>query len=789
MSDVRYAIRAFLNTPLFTLVVLFTLALGIGVNTAMFSVVHAVLLKPLPYPSPEQLVRVRRGSSYPDMKDWAAHAQSFSAVAGYRPQLFDYDTGDVPERTDGAFVTGGLFPLLGARPLLGRLIDDRDQPAGAPRVVVVTERFWRTRLGARRDAVGRPLSFNGTTYQLLGVVASGFELPGDKADVFAPFYPGNRQEGDARSAHTLRGLLRLKPGTTLAAAQSEMDALAGRLEQAYPETNRQVRFVLLPLNDSLVGTMRSALWILLGTVTFVLLIACVNVANLLIARAAARRSEMSLRAALGASPGRLARQLLSESLLIAVAGGVLGLAVGYLLTRAIAALAPESLPRVDQIALDAPVLFFTLGASIATGLVFGILPSWIASRTALADAARGGSRASARQRLRATLMIVEIAMALVLVAGTGLLLRSFSVLLAQPLGFEADHLLTGNIRFSAARYRDIAARTRFFDELERVLAASPGVNGVGLVTEMPIGSDPLMHNLAFEGRPMAPGAEPEVFYRGINGGYFDAIGVPLLRGRGFTSNDTATSTPVAIANQAFAREYYAGEDVVGKRVRWASGAGEWITIVGLVPDVRGVSLDSGEVPALYIPYAQERNWWRMWMDVVVRTAGEPAAFSSQLRQAAARVDRTVPIARIRPMHAVVAASTADRRFNLFLIGAFAALAIVLAAAGTYGVMSYLVTQRSRELGIRIAMGAKPGEIVKLVIGYGLRLAAAGTAIGLLAWWAAARVLQGMLFGVTASDPRTLVGAVATLLAMTLLACYGPARRAARVDPLVVLRSE
>jgi len=789
MSDLRYALRAFVKTPALTAVVLLTLALGIGANTAMFSVVNAVLLEPLPYPRAEELVRVRRGSSFPDMRDWAAQARSFSSVAGYRPQLFDFDTGDVPERTDGAFITGGLFQQLGARPRLGRLIDERDQAAGSPHVVVVSERFWRTRLGGSPDAVGRSVSFNGTTYQLLGIVASGFELPGDKADVFAPFYAENPQEAEARGAHTLRGLLRLKPGLTLPAAQSEMDALAGRLEQAYPATNRQVRFVLQPLNDSLVGTMQTALWILLGTVGFVLLIACANVANLLIARAAARRTEMAVRIALGASPARLGRQLVSESLLLAGAGGVLGLAVAYSLTRAIASLAPDSLPRVDRVALDGKVLLFTLAASIVTGLLFGVVPSFIASRGALADATRGGARVSPRQRVRSMLMIAEIALALVLVSGSGLLLRSFSVLLAQPLGFEADHLLTGNIKFSAARYRDIGARTRFFDELQRVLESTPGVSAVGLVTEMPIGSDPLMHNLAFEGRAMAQGTEPEVFYRGISAGYFKALGLPLLRGRTFAASDTATSTPVAIANEAFAREYYTGADVIGQRVRWVSGSRDWITIVGLVPDVRGVSLDTGEVPALYIPYAQERNWWRMWMDVVVRTSGEPAAFTAELRSAPARVDRTIPIAHVRPMSTVVATSMADRRFNLFLIGAFALLAIVLAAEGTYGVMAYLVTQRYHELGIRAAMGAGPGDIMQLVVGHALALGTAGAAIGLVAWWGVARVLQGMLFGVTAADPAALIGATATLLVMTLLACYGPARRAARVDPLVVLRSE
>jgi putative ABC transport system permease protein len=789
MFDPRYAIRAFLKTPAFTAVVLLTLALGIGANTAMFSVVNAVLLDPLPYPRAGELVRVRRGSSLPDMRDWAAQARSFTAVAGYRPQLFDFDTGDVPERTDGAFVTGGLLQLLGARPLLGRLIDDRDQAAGSPHVVVVSEPFWRSRLGGRADAVGHPVSFNGTTYQLLGVVAGGFELPAEKADVIAPFYPENVQEAEARGAHTLRGLLRLKPGISLPSAQAEMDALASRLEQVHPGTNRQVRFVLQPLNESLVGTMRTALWILLGTVAFVLLIGCLNVANLLIARAAARRGEMAVRAALGASPARLGLQLLNESLLLATTGGALGIVVAYSLTRAVARLAPESLPRIDRVTLDGRVLLFTLGASIVTGLLFGVLPSWMASRSALAEATRGGARVSMRHRVRAILMIAEIALALVLVSGAGLLLRSFSVLLSQPLGFAADHLLTGNIKFSAARYRDIAARTRFFDELERVLESTPGVNAAGLVTEMPIGADPLMHNLAFEGRSMAQGSEPEVFYRGISAGYFRTLGIPVVRGRGFAPTDTARSTAVAIANEAFAREYYSGQDVIGKRVRWVSGNGEWITIVGLVPDVRGVSLDSGEVPALYIPYPQERNWWRMWMDVVVRTEGAPGAFAPELRRAAARVDRTIPIARIRPMSEVVATSMADRRFNLFLIGAFAVLAILLAAAGAYGVMAYLVTQRYHELGIRVAMGARPREIMGLVMGHALTLGAAGTAIGLLAWWAVSRVLRGMLFGVTAADPAALASAIVTLLVVTLLACIGPARRASRVDPLVVLRSE
>jgi putative ABC transport system permease protein len=790
ISDLRYAVRSFAKTPLFTAIVLLTLALGIGANTAMFSVISAVLLEPLPYPRADALMRVRRGSSWPDMRDWAAQAQTVAVVAGYRPQLFDYDAGDVPDRTDGALVTGRLFELLGGRAIAGRLVDDRDEVAGAAHVAVISERFWRSRVGSDRRVVGRTMSFNGSSYQVIGVLDSRFELPGDKADVFAAFYPEATLEAESRGAHTMRGLVSLKPGISPRAAQADMDGVAVRLEQAYPRTNLNVRFRLLPLADSLVGPMKSALLVLLATVVFVLMIACVNVANLLIARAAARRGEMAVRVALGASGGRIARQLAVESLILAAGGGALGLRLAWWLARVVVALAPETLPRLDRVAIDGRVLLFALGASMLAALVFGVLPAWIGSRSGLADATRGhGHGSSGRPRLRTTLMAAEIALALMLVCGAGVLLRSFSTLLAQPVGFATDHVLTGNIKFSSQRYRDIATRTRFFDDLERTVSAMPGVKAVGFVTELPLGGEALMHNLAFEGRAMAPGAEPEVYYRGINAGYFKALGIPVTHGRAIAPQDTATSPLVAVANDAFARQFYAGADVVGRRVRWASGTGDWITIVGVVPDVRGLSLDQGEVPALYVSYAQEQSWWRMWMDVVVRTGGEPAAFAPDLRRAVAQVDRSIPIARVRTMDDIVKTSVSDQRFNLFLVGAFASLALLLAAAGTYGVMAYLVTQRSRELGIRVAVGATGAQIMRLVLGHALAVATAGAAIGLAGWWAVARLLQGFLFGVTAMDVRAVAGAILILLLMTLAACYAPARRAARIDPLIVLRSE
>ena len=789
LHDIRYAIRALRATPVFTAVALLTIALGIGANTAMFTVVRAVLLKPLPYPEARQLVRVRRGTSFLDLQDLGARAGAVAVAAGYRPQLFDYDAGQLPERVDGALVTGRLFELLGATPLAGRLISTADDTAGRSRVVNISENFWRTRLGGDSHVVGRSLTLNGVSYEVMGVVARGFRLPSDPADIFAPFLPEATAEGQARGAHTLRGILRLRQGAPVAAAQSELDSIAQQLSAQYPTTNRDMRYVLLPLADSVVGTVRSALWILFATVGVVLLIACLNVANLLLARGLARRQEIAVRVALGAGRLRLARQVITESLVLASCGGLIGVGVAAALTRAVVGLAADALPRASDVAVDGAVLLFTGAITIATGLLFGLAPSWLAGRTTLARLVRAGRSRSAGSRASSALVVAEVALALVLVASAGVLLRSFEGLLSQPVGFATDRLVTGNIKFTAPAYRDIATRTRYFETLEQELAASPGARSVGIVTELPIGGSPLMHNLSFEGRAFPPGAEPEVFYRGVNRGYFATLGLPIVRGRGFASSDTASSQPVAIANESFARTYYPGGEPVGRRVRWTSGNGEWITIVGLVPDVKGVALDEAEVPALYVPLAQERNWWRMWADVIVRTSGDPAAFAPELQRAAARADRNVPVAKVRTLDAVLEESLGPRRFNLLLVGGFALLAMLLAAAGTYGVMSSLVQQRAHELGIRLALGARPAQVVALVAGRGLVLAGTGIAAGLVLWFVASRALRAMLFGVSPSDPVTLAASVILLAFMALLASAGPALRAARVDPLAVLRSE
>ena len=789
-NDVRYALRSFRRTPGFTCLVIVTLAVGIGANTAMFSVVNAVLLRPFGYTDADSLQRVRRGTSYPDLLDVSRRATTIRGIEGHRPQLFDYSTGSEAERLDGMLVTGGMLQLFGATPQHGRLILAEDDTPNAARVVVLSHPFWRTHFGADPSVVGRSIVLSGQSYSVVGVLAAGFEFPATRADVVAAFLPHAGREATARGAHTLRAFVRLKPGTTAAVAQQEMDTLAADLERAYPETNREVRFVLEELRENVAGGVREPLMILLATVAFVLLIACVNVANLLIAKGAARRSELAVRAAMGATRGRIVRQVLAESLVLAAAGGVLGIAVAWWLTRTIVAVAPEDIPRLATAALDLPVLAFALVVSLLTGLFFGTLPAIASASASLAAAARTGTRETrSGNRLRSILLVTEVALALVLLVGAGLLLRSFSALMSQPPGFNTSGVVTGNVTLNGDRYASATARARFWESFEERMRALPGVRDVALTTDLPIGGLPIFHNLAFQGKPMTPGSEPEVYYRGVNATYFRAMGIPLVKGRGFTPVDRDGAPLVAIVNEAFAREYYPGEEVLGRRVRWASGDGTWITIVGVVADVRGLSLDQSEVPAVHAPYAQEINPWRRWMDVAVRADGNAAALAPMVRREILALDRNVPVAKLRTMDGVLAESVASRRFNVLLLGSFAAIALLLAVAGIYGVMSYLVVQRTREIGVRMALGATPAQVVRLVTGRGLLLAAVGIGLGTVAAILLARFIEAMLFTVSGTDLVTFVAAAIVLWLAAAAACVIPARRAGRVDPLIALRTE
>jgi predicted permease len=786
VSDLRYAIRSFVKAPLFTAVVLVTLALGIGANTAIFGVIHAVLIAPLPYPGASALVRVAGGTSAPDMHDWIERTASFSAIGGFRRQSFDY-AGTPAERIDGALVTPGLLGVLGSRAIYGRLFTDEDSRAGAEKIVAVSAGFWRTRLGADPGAVGRTIEFNGASHRIAGVLDPAFELPAVKADVLAPFDTSSR-EARARGAHTLQAILRLRPGVTRARAQQEMDALAVGLEAQYPRTNRDVRFRLVPLKDAVTGSIREPLLLLLATVGFVLLIACVNVANLLVARGTARRAEIAVRSALGASRRQIARLLLTESLLLAAAGGLCGLVVAWWITRAVIGLAPADVPRLDGAGLNVRALAFTATACLGTGLLFGLVPAWAAVRRPLASSTPG-QRVTGRSRAGTALMIVEIALALVLVAGAGLLLRSFVRLTRQPIGFDTARLLTANVTPGAQRYYDIPTRTRMFQAFEESLRAVPGVRGVALTTQLPVGGSPVYHNLAFEGRPAAPGTEPEVYYRGVSDAYFDVLDIPLRAGRRFDDRDRAGAPLVAIVNEAFVREYYPAESPLGRRIRWASGNGQWITIVGVAGDVRGLGLERADVAAVHVPYAQEQMPWRTFMDVAVRFDGDAAPVAAGVRRALEAVDRTIPVTRLRTMDDVLRRSVADRRFSLYLLGGFGIVSLLLAAAGTYGVMSHAVAARTREIGVRLALGATPADVFRLVVGGGMAVAAAGVIAGLAAAAALSRILSGMLFEIPARDGATFAAAAVVLLAAAAVATGVPARRAARVDPLIVLRRE
>jgi len=788
-SDLRYAIRSFAKTPSFTAIALLTIALAIGANTAIFTVVNAVLLRPFPYDEPDTLVRVRRGTSYEDMQDWIRRTASFAAVGAFRPQLFDYNAGSEAQRVDGALVTGGAMSLFGARTLAGRTIQPQDDRSGGERVAAISTSFWRTRLGSDPRIIGRRLTFNGVTYTVIGVMDAAFELPALQADVYTPFLPDAGREASSRGAHTLRAFLRLKPGIPIAQAQAEMNGIAVALERQYPQTNHDVRFVLQRLDDSVVGAIRPALLILLGTVGCVLLIACVNVANLLVARAAARRDEIAIRAAIGATRMRIVRQLLTESVLLAVAGGAAGLMLAAWLTRAIVALAPEGTPRIESASLDLRVLAFTTIASVFTGLLFGLAPAWSSSRTSVADVSRAGTRSTSRGRGRRVLMVLETALALVLLVGAGLLLRSFVALASQPTGFDPGHLLTANITLSGERYADIAARVRVFQDFESRVTTLPGVRAIALTTDLPIGGNPAYHNLSFEGRNVAPGTEPEVYYRAVNPGYFEALRIPLLKGRRFEDQDRAGAPLVAIVNESFARTYYPGEEPLGRHVWWTSGDGTPMTIVGVAADVRALSLDQGEVPAVHVPYAQEQFGWRRWMDVAVRVDGEPLAVAAALGAQLRQVDPDVPLAKVASMEGVIGRSMADRRFNLFILGAFAVLALALAAAGTYGVIAYSVVQRTREIGVRVALGATPADVLILVLRDGLLVATGGIALGTAIALVGSSALADMLFGVERTDAFTFGAAAGVLLLASAVATYVPARRAVRVDPLLALRSE
>ncbi len=796
-QDLRYGARMLLRQPGFTLIAVLTLALGIGANTAIFSVVKGVLLRPLPYSEPQQLVRVfetidrttmssdRMEVAPANFLDWRAQAQSFSGLAAYGLTGSVISGGGEAERLEGALVTADFFATMGAAPMRGRTFTAEDERA-SERLTVIGYDLWQRRFGGAEDIAGRVIQLDGFSFTVIGVMPPGFQYP--RRTQIYELYRLNANQRRMREAHFMKVVGRLKPGVAIAQAQSEMSGVAQRLAEQYPQTNRNWGVNVVPLLEEEVGRVKLALLALLGAVGLVLLIACVNVASLLLARAVARQTEIGIRLALGAGRGRIVRQLLTESLLLAALGGLVGLLVGGWALEALLALAPANLPRLGEVRLDAGVLGFTLLLSLLTGALFGLAPAWQGARQDVNTTLKSGAgRLSGQRRVFSALVVAEVALTLVVLLSAGLLVNSFLRLRRVEPGLDVDRLLTVTFEPPSAQYNGDnwrAQRLNFWNQLSARVAALPGVEAVGAIDSLPLSGQGRVYRFRKDGEADSS-SSPAASFQVVTTDYFRSVGVKLQRGRQFTEFDREDSPPVAIINETMARRFWPGEEALGKRIiiRNDQRASE---IIGVVSDVKHFGLDRETQPEMYRPFDQ------VVIDVmpmVVRAQGDPASFANAVRQQAQAVDPTVAVDRIAPMRELLSDSLAQRRFTMLLLGAFAAVALLLAGVGVYGVMAYSVTQRTREIGVRLALGAQRGDVLRLVMKQGLKLASVGVAIGLLASFASARLMKDLLFGVGATDPLTFAAIALLLVFVALLACYIPARRAAKVDPMIALRCD
>src|SRR5258706_1596851 len=794
-KDIRYGIRSLLKRPAFTAVAVITLALGIGANTVIFSVINAVLLRPLAYERPQQLVTFRSNQSALDLADVSAATHTFSKLGGEVLSPLDYTAGAEPIQFQIGQVTGGYFETLGVKPERGRYLTPDDDKTGGPFVVVLSNALWRRQFGGDEQIVGKAIPLSGNVYTVIGVMPPGFNSPRDSAaEAWTPVRVSNPVAANFRGVHFLRTFGRLAPGTTIEQARSEMRLIDQQLATQYPADNKNRSTALIPLHERVVGDSRNSLLVLFAAVSLVLLIACANFANLLLARAAEREREFVIRTALGAGRWRLIRQLLTESVLVSLAGGAIAVLLAIWATNLLVTLRPDNLPRLQEIGVDGRVLLFTFGVSLLTGIVFGLLPAWTASRSVIGEALKEGGRSAtaggARQTMRSTFVVVELAIALDLLIGAGLLIKTFWNLRSVEPGFNPDHLLTMRVELPEARYQEVAKQTRFRTQTLAAINSLPGVQAA-MVSELPLSGNSLDHDFVIDGRPpIAPGDEPSLETRRVLGDYFHTMQIPLRLGRDFGPQDFVENAPlVGIANDMLVRQYFANEDPLGKRIRWARDPQiHWITIVGVVGDVKHFGLDLPEQPTLYSPYTQI-NPWKRWIAIAARTQSNPESTAQAVKQQIWKVDSQLPITEVKTMKEVSAASFAARRFNMLLLAIFAGLALVLAAVGIYGVMSYAVTQRTQEIGIRMALGARATDVLKLIIRNGMALTLLGVVIGVAGALALTRLLTTLLFGVTPTDKPTFIVVSAVLILVALVACYLPARRATKVDPLVALRYE
>jgi putative ABC transport system permease protein len=794
IKDIRYGLRSLLKRPAFTAVAVITIGLGIGVNTAIFSVINAVLLRPLPYDDPSRLISFRSNQSAPDLEDVASQSKTFSRLGGMVMQPLAYTGGSEPIQFQVGQVTGGFFETLGVRPERGRFITADDDKNGAAFVVVLSHNLWVKQFNSDEQILGKAIPLSGDMYTVIGVMPETFVTPRDTTEAWTPVHVSNPVAANFRGVHFLKTYGRLAPGVNIEQARAEMRVIDQNLAAQFPAENKNRNTILFALHERIVGETRRSLFILFAAVGFVLLIACANFANLLLARAAERQREFVIRGALGAGRWRLMRQLLIESLLLSLAGGVTAIVLAFWGTNLLVSFKPENLPRLSEIGVDGRVLGFTLGISILTGLIFGLVPAWAASRGRVGDALREGGRSatagSARQRLRNAFVVAELAVALVLLVGAGLLIKTFWKLRSVEPGFNPDRLITMRIELPETRYKEVAPQTRFRKQVLAGMNSLPGVQAA-MISELPLSGDSLDHDFLIENRPpIAPGDEPSLETRSVLGDYFKVMQIPLKQGRDFGPQDFDDKAPrIGIANDALVKQYFQNEDPLGKRIRWARDPEiHWIEIVGVVGDVKHFGLDLPEQPALYTPYTQI-NPWKRWMSIAARMQGDAAGTAQALKQEIWKVDAQLPVTKLETMSDVAASSFAERRFNMSLLSLFAGLALVLAAIGIYGVMSNAVTQRTQEIGIRLALGASTIDVLGLIVRNGLTLVVIGVAFGLAGAFALTRLMTTLLFGVTPTDGLTIFVVSAVLIGVALLACLIPARRATRVDPLVALRYE
>ena len=813
-QDLRYGARMLLKQPGFTLIAVITLGLGIGANTAIFSVVNAVLLKPLPYAQPEQLVMVyghfvafrtnQMRLSMPEYADFREQTRSFAASGAFdsgSANLAPHE-GGVPERVERGSLTPEMFAVLQVAPLLGRVFTPEEAQAGRDDVVLLSHGLWQRRYAGKADAVGQKLTVSGRSQTIIGVMPPDFAFP-PKAEIWQPlWFPKEQYDPQRRGARGLEVLARLKPGVSLIEAQAELDRLGAQLTAQYPQNygaDRRYRMIVAPLLEEFVGELKPALLLLAGAVGFVLLITCANVANLLLARAATRRQEMAVRLALGAGRGRLARQLLTESVLLALAGGVAGWLLATWGVQLLLRFVPDNLPRMGAVSLDGRVLAFTALASLFTGIIFGLAPALQAAHPSVNEALRESGRtgAGARgQRLRNAFVVAEIALALVLLAGAGLTLKSFWRLQAVDSGFNSDGVLTLRMLLPFTTHPQTSQRAAFFRQVLERLRALPGVVAAGAVSRIPMAPGNNTGTMTGENSAVGSAANPdapqvETEMRWASPEYFQTMGIALLSGRDFNDADVEGTLPVAVVDESFARRFYPNEDPIGKRIKRGGpqSTRPWKTIVGVVRSVRNQRLDVTSLPQAYFPVLQEADEMYNLSFAVRSGGGDPLALAQSVRAAVLTVDRNQPVFDIKPLRQIVADSVALRRLALLLLSVFAVVALLLAAAGIYGVMAYAVTQRTHEIGVRMALGAQARDVLRLVVRQGLKLALCGVALGLVAALALTRLIKMLLFGVSATDPLTF-GLIALLLtAVALLACLIPALRATKVDPLVALRSE